>query len=332
MRPWILMFVCLSIAAPAVAADKATVKVDGSSSVFPITEGVAEEFQAAQRGKVQVAVGISGTGGGFKKFCRGEIDVQNASRPIHSQEMADCKKAGVKFIELPVAFDAMAVVVNPKNTWVDSITVAELKTIWAPEAQGKITSWQQVNSKWPKQPLKLFGAGADSGTFDYFTEAIVGKAKSSRGDYTASEDDNTLVQGIANDVNAIGYLPLAYYEGNKSKLKLLLVDGGKDAPVQGPVAPSEKSVVDGSYFPLSRPLFIYVNADKAKQTAVKDFVEFYLGNVETLARQVHYVPLSQEVYGLCKQRFAKQELGTAFAGHSQVGMKVKDIFSKKLVM
>ncbi|MES2855113.1 MAG: PstS family phosphate ABC transporter substrate-binding protein, partial [Bdellovibrionota bacterium] len=193
-----------------------TIKADGSSTVFPITEAVAEEFQTSKKGKVRVTVGISGTGGGFKKFCRGETDVQNASRPIQESEIADCKKAGIAFFELPIAFDATVVVVNPKNTWLKSITVEELKKLWEPGAQGKISTWNQVNPTWPNEKIKLFGAGSDSGTFDYFTEAIVGKAKSSRGDYTASEDDNTLVQGVANDKNSLGYLPLAYYEENKA--------------------------------------------------------------------------------------------------------------------
>src|ERR1700752_3115134 len=191
------------------------VKIDGSSTVFPVTEAVAEDFQKATKGRVKVTVGISGTGGGFKKFCRGETDFSNASRPILKAEMDEFKKNGIEYIELPVAYDALTVVVNPKNTFIKSITVAELKKIWEPAAQGKVTHWNQVNPAWPNAPIKLFGAGSDSGTFDYFTEAITGKAKSSRGDYTASEDDNVLVQGVQRDVNALGYFGFAYYAENR---------------------------------------------------------------------------------------------------------------------
>ena len=212
--------------APRLAAAQ-IVTIDGSSTVFPVTEAVAEEFQKSKKGKIKVTVGISGTGGGFKKFCRGETDIQDASRPILKQEMAACKDSGVEYIELPVAFDALTVIVNPRNNWAPSMTVTELKKIWEPGAQGKITSWNQVRDKWPNSPLKLFGAGADSGTFDYFTEAITGKAKSSRGDFTASEDDNVLVQGVANDVNALGFFGFAYYAENTKKLKAVAIDAGK---------------------------------------------------------------------------------------------------------
>lgn len=223
------------------AAKAQVIKVDGSSTVFPITEAVAEEFQKANKGKVKVTVGIAGTGGGFKKFCRAETDVSNASRPILKSELDDCKKSGVQFIELPVAFDALTVIINPKNDWVKSLTVADLKKMWEPSAQGKVTTWNQIRSEWPNSPLKLFGPGADSGTFDYFTEAIVGKAKSSRGDFTASEDDNVLVQGVANDRNALGYFGFSYYIENQNKLKAVAIDGGK-----GAVGPSPKTVEDGT--------------------------------------------------------------------------------------
>ena len=193
-----------AFAASAAFADT-LVKIDGSSTVYPITEAVAEEFQIAKKNAVKVTVGISGSGGGFKKFCRGEIDISDASRPILKKEMDICKEAGIRYIELPVAYDAMTVVINPKNTFIKQLTVAELKKMWEPAAQGTVTKWNQVNPAWPDQPMKLFGPGADSGTFDYFTEAIVGKSKSSRGDFTASEDDNVLVQGVSRDVGALGY-------------------------------------------------------------------------------------------------------------------------------
>mgnify|MGYP006201254571 FL=1 len=264
------------------------VKIDGSSTVFPITEAVAEEFQKAKKGTVQVTVGISGTGGGFKKFCRGEIDVSNASRPILDKEMADCKAAGIKYIELPVAFDALTLVMNPKNSFLKQITAAELKTMWEPAAQGKILKWNQVNAAWPDTGLKLFGPGADSGTFDYFTEAIVGKSKSSRGDFTASEDDNVLVQGVSRDAGALGYFGFAYYVENKDKLKAVPVVNPKTGKA---VEPSLEAVISGDYQPLSRPIFIYVNAASVDKPEVKEFVEFYMKNASKLTKEVKYVPL-----------------------------------------
>jgi len=233
-------------AAPAMAQ---TVKIDGSSTVFPITEAVAEEFQKSKKGAVKVTVGISGTGGGFKKFCRGETDISNASRPILKSEMDECAKAGIRYLEMPVAYDALTVVVNPKSP-LASISIEDLKKMWEPAAQGKITRWNQVNPAFPDAPLKLFGAGADSGTFDYFTEAVTGKSKSSRGDFTASEDDNVLVTGVQRDVNALGFFGYAYYAENRDKLKGLAISwkGGK------PVGPSAETVINGTYQPLSRPI------------------------------------------------------------------------------
>ena len=300
------------------------VEIDGSSTVFPVTEAVAEEFQKAKKGKIKVTVGISGTGGGFKKFCRGETDISDASRPILKQEMEACKGAGIEYIELPVAFDALTVIVNPKNEWASSMTVAELKKVWEPSAQGKITNWNQVRSNWPNAPLKLFGAGADSGTFDYFTEAIMGKAKSSRGDFTASEDDNVLVQGVANDRNALGFFGFAYYAENKGKLKAVAVDSGK-----GPVAPSEKTVLDGTYQPLSRPIYIYVSKKAVEKPEVKEFVEFYLKNVSKLVKEVKYVPLPDKVYTLGASRLASGKVGTAFGGHADVGVTIDDLMKRE---
>ena len=319
---------CLAVIAAGTAFTQASqtalIKIDGSSTVFPITEAVAEEFQKETRGSVRVTVGISGTGGGFKKFCRGEIDVQDASRPISSSEMEACRAGGVQFYELPIAFDALTIAVSPQATWVDSITVAELKTMWEPSAQGRVTKWNQIRSTWPDQPLKLFGAGSDSGTFDYFTEAVVGKAKSSRGDFTASEDDNTLVQGIANDKQALGYIPFAYYEPNKKRLKAIAIDGG-----HGPVSPSRETVENGSYQPLSRPLFIYVNAKSSAKLEVKRFVEFYLSQVPVLAPQVKYVPLPPQAYALAGEQFKNGRLGTAFQGGSTVGMKIEELLRRE---
>ncbi|HEY8270991.1 MAG TPA: PstS family phosphate ABC transporter substrate-binding protein [Pseudobdellovibrionaceae bacterium] len=307
-----------------------TIKVDGSSTVFPITEAMAEEFQAAQKNKIRVTVGISGTGGGFKKFCRGETDVQDASRPIQSSELEACRKAGIRFVELPVAYDATVVVVNPKNEWLKEAKIEDLKKMWEPEAQGKVTKWKQVNPAWPDENLKLFGAGSDSGTFDYFTEAIVGKAKSSRGDYTASEDDNTLVTGVANDKYALGYVPLAYYVENKAKLKAVAIIGGDKSPAKNKaVLPSKETVENGTYFPLSRPIFIYVNEASLKKTEVQDFVKFYLQNAEKLVPQVKYVALPKKAYEIGLEHLSKKKLGTVFAGHSDVGIRIEELMKKE---
>ena len=309
-------------AAPAHA--ETFIKVDGSSTVFPISEAVAEEFQKYKKNAVKVTVGISGTGGGFKKFCRGEIDIVDASRPILRKEMDDCKKTGVEYYELPVAYDALTVMVNPKNDWITSMTVADLKKIWEPAAQGKIMRWNQVNPKWPDAPIKLYGAGSDSGTFDYFTEAVVGKAKSSRGDFTASEDDNVLVQGIANDKNALGYFGFAYYTENQKKLKAVAIDGGK-----GPIMPSAKSIEDGTYNPLGRPIFIYVSKKSATKPEVKEFVEYYLKNAAPLVKEVKYVPLPAKAYNLALEHFQKGKTGTVFGGASEVGLKIEDLLKRE---
>src|SRR4030095_3635913 len=300
------------------------IQIDASSTVFPITEAVAEEFQKAKKGKVKVTVGIAGTGGGFKKFCRGEIDISDASRPILKQEMEACKGAGIEYFELPIAYDALTVIVNPKNDWVKAVTVPDLKKMWEPSAQGKVTKWNQVRSEWPNAPLKLFGPGADSGTFDYFTEAIVGKAKSSRGDFTASEDDNVLVQGVANDRNALGYFGFAYYVENQNKLKAVAVDGGK-----GPVAPSPKTVEDGTYQPLSRPIFIYVSKKSMDKPEVREFVEFYLKNAPTLVKQVKYVPLPQSAYTTGAEHLKKGKIGSMFGGEDEVGGKIEDLMKRE---
>jgi len=312
---------CLSIA---IKAQAQIIQIDGSSTVFPVTEAVAEEFQKAKKGKIKVTVGISGTGGGFKKFCRGETDISDASRPILKQEMEACKGAGIEYIELPVAFDALTVIVNPKNDWSPSMTVAELKKIWEPAAQGKITNWNQVRANWPNAPLKLFGAGADSGTFDYFTEAITGKAKSSRGDFTASEDDNVLVQGVANDRNALGFFGFAYYAENTSRLKAVAIDNGK-----GGVTPSEKTVLDGSYQPLSRPIYIYVSKKASAKPEVKEFVEFYLQHAPKLVKEVKYVPLPDKVYTLGASRIKSGKVGTAFGGHADVGVTIDNLMKRE---
>ncbi len=303
------------------------VKIDGSSTVYPVTEAVAEEFQKAKKGAVRVTVGISGTGGGFKKFCRGETDISNASRPILAEEMEVCKKAGIDYVELPVAFDALTVAVSPKNTLLTEISVDELKKVWEPAAQGKITNWNQIRSTFPDMKLNLYGAGSDSGTFDYFTEAVVGKAKASRGDYTASEDDNVLVQGISGDQQALGYVPFAYVHENPGKLKPLKVVDPKTGKA---VAPSMETVLDGTYQPLSRPIFIYVNRKAADRPEVKEFVQFYLDKGAELAQEVGYTPLPAEAYKIAMDRFASRKIGTAFGGRPEVGMKIMDLLAREL--
>lgn len=314
----------VGLAGPAIA--QTTVKIDGSSTVFPITEAVAEEFQKAIPG-IKVTVGISGTGGGFKKFVRGEIDISDASRPILAAEMAEAKKNGIEYIELPIGFDGLTVMINPANTFVKELTVADLKKIWEPAAQGKLTKWNQVRPEWPDEKIALYGAGSDSGTFDYFTEATVGKAKSSRGDYTASEDDNVLVKGIAADKHALGYFGFAYFAPNAGKLKAVPVVNKEGKAVM----PSEQSIKDGSYNPLSRPLFIYVSKKSMQRPEVKQFVEFYLKEAPRLVSEVKYVPLPTEAYAKAQSRFAGAQTGTAFAGHAEVGLHIDELFNRPLV-
>jgi phosphate transport system substrate-binding protein len=289
------------------------IAIDGSSTVFPIGEAVAEEFQRANAG-ARVTVGTSGTGGGFQKFCRGETDMSNASRPIKASEADTCRAAGIEFIEIPVAYDGLTVIVHPNNSWVTSITAAELKKIWQPEAQGQIMRWSQVRQGWPDREIRLYGPGTDSGTFDYFTEAINGKAQASRGDFTASEDDNVLVQGVSGDENALGYFGYAYYEENKNRLKLVPVDDENPANGAGPIAPSEETVRNGTYSPLSRPMFMYVNKAKLSRPEVKAFVDFMLNNGGALIRDVGYVPLSDVEQQLVKTRWAAGTTGSIYTG------------------
>jgi phosphate transport system substrate-binding protein len=309
------------------ATQASVIKIDGSSTVYPATEAVAEEFQKSKSGGVRITVGISGTGGGFKKFCRGEIDVADASRPILKEEMEEARKNGVEYVELPICFDALTVAVNPQNDWCDSITVAELKKIWEPAAQGEITHWNHVRPGWPNEKIVLFGAGSDSGTFDYFTEAIVGKAKSSRGDFTASEDDNVLVQGIEGSKYSLGYIPYAYFEPHKARMKAVAVQWEKNA-VKEAVLPSAETVIQGKYNPLSRPLFIYVSKKSAERPEVREFVEFYLTNGPELVREVKYVPLPPKAYEMGLKRFKEMQVGTGFGGVPEVGLPVEEILKR----
>jgi phosphate transport system substrate-binding protein len=318
----IAALLAIQFAAPQVSAAEKIIKVDGSSTVYPITEAVAEEFQKAT--KTNVTVGESGTGAGFKKFCRGETDISNASRPILQKEMDACKEAGIQYIELPVAFDALTVVVNPKNDFVKSLSVAELNAIW--KSGSSVKNWKQVNPAYPDKALALYGPGTASGTFDYFTEAVNGKAKSSRTDYTPSEDDNVLVQGVSGNAGGLAYFGYAYYEENKDKLRAVPISAKAGSPA---VMPSPEAVKDGTYQPLARPLFIYVNATAAAfKPEVKAFVNFYLENAPKLVAEVKYVPLPADDYAAVKAHFKALKPGTGFGGKNEVGIKVKDLINR----
>jgi phosphate transport system substrate-binding protein len=300
------------------------IKIDGSSTVFPITEAVAEEFQKSKGGKTKVSVGVSGTGGGFKKFCRGETEISNASRPILQKEIDACKEKGVEYLELPIAYDALTVVINNGNTWATNLKMEELKKMWEPAAQGKVNNWKEIRAGFPDAPLKLFGAGTSSGTFDYFTEAVNGKAKAGRGDYTASEDDNTLVKGVGAEKNALGYFGYSYYEANKTKLKAVGIDSGK-----GPVLPAVDTVKNGTYSPLSRPLFIYINSKALEKPDVKEFVDYYLANAAKVSTATKYIPLPAAAYTKITEKAKAKKLGTVFGGKEAVGLKIEDILNKE---
>jgi len=311
-----------SIATVAIAGE---IKIAGSSTVYPITEAVAEEFRK-ENADVKVSIAVTGTGGGMKQFVKGEIDICNASRPIKESEIKAAADAGVKFVEIPVAYDALTVVVNQSNDFLKEATVADLKKIWSKDAQGAITKWNQVNPAWPDAPIKLYGPGMDSGTFEYFTEAVNGKAKESRGDFTASEDDNVLVQGVSSDKFALGYFGLAYYVENKDKLRAVAIvnKAGKA------VLPSVEASKDGSYNPLSRPLFIYVKADSLAKPEVQKFIKFYLETGADLSKQVGYVPLPDDAYDKLKGRVTEIKTGSIFEGKEQIGVTVEELLTKEL--
>jgi phosphate transport system substrate-binding protein len=289
------------------ARSETTIRADGSDTVYPITEAVAEEFHKATNNLVTVNVVISGTGGGFIKFCNGETDISNASRPISRKEMDQCQASGVQFIDIPVGFDALTVTINPKNDFVKSLTLAQLKRLWEPAAQGKLTRWNQLDPSFPDVPIRLYGPTSNNGTFDYFTQTIVGKAKSSRNDYIASVDDYLLVHGVSRNPGGLGYFAYAYYVDNRRKLKAVPIDAGK-----GPVMPSPENVENGSYTPLSRPIFIYVNAKSLDKPEVGQFVDFYMKNGARIVKQQNYIPLPANAYATNQSRIASRKLGTVY--------------------
>jgi phosphate transport system substrate-binding protein len=293
------------------------IAIDGSSTVYPLAEAAAEAFGQTATGGARVTVGESGTGGGFGKFCRGETQISNASRPISSEEMAACATANIQYVEIPIAFDGISVVVHPSNP-VNGVTMAQLSAIWQPSAERTITRWNQVSPSWPNTAFQLFGPGTASGTFDFFTEAVNGDGGASRTDYTPSEDDNVLVQGVANNNGGIGYFGYAYYEQNRERLKALTVDG---------VAPSPETIAGGTY-PLSRPMFIYVNAEALRRPQVRRFVDYFIQNAATLAPRVGYVPLPADAYTAISQRVANTQVGTAFGGHNEVGLSISELMAR----
>lgn len=304
------------------AAGATVVKIDGSSTVYPISNAVAEEFEAARK-NVDVEVAVSGTGGGFTKFCRGQTDVSNASRPISAKEMQACREAGVRYVEMPVGYDALTVVVNPRNDFVQSLTPAQLKRMWEPAAKGRVATWQQIDPSFPDVRLRLYGPGANSGTFDYFTEAIVGKARQARSDYIASEDDYLIVRGVKRNPGAIGYFGYAYYLENRRKLKAVPIDNG-----HGPVLPSPATVENGSYAPLSRPIFIYVAERALERSEVREFVEHYLDNGARIVKRQNYVPLADAVYRSNRKNLDDRRYGTVFGGTEAVGARIEDMLRR----
>jgi phosphate transport system substrate-binding protein len=298
-----------------------TIQIDGSSTVFPISEAIAEGFQQETQGRIRVAVGESGSSAGLRKFCRGEIHIADSSRPIRSSEMATCSAAGIQYVEVPVAFDGITVVVHPSNT-LRSLTVAQLREIWQPNS--RVSNFSQVGG--PNIAMALFAPGSASGTFEYFTEAVVGTARSSRTDYTPSEDDNVLVQGVASNPGGMGYFGLAYYEENQNRLRALAIDNGN-----GPVAPSQENVRNGTYAPLSRPIFIYVNTGALRRPQVQQFVQYYVNNAAAVSERVGYVALPASAYQAYLQRVQRRQAGTAFGGRPVIGASIEDVVNRRLV-
>lgn len=300
------------------------IAIDGSSTVYPVTEAIASKFNQKENAPVEVKVGLSGSIGGFEKFCQGETDINNASVPIPQRFMEECKKNNIAYIELPIAFDALTVVIHPRNNWATTMTVEELKTLWQPSAENKIENWGQINSQWPDKSINLFGPGRDSGTFEFFTSAIVGVENSSRNDYVFSENDEALVNGVIQDPNALGYFGYAYYEQHKDKLQAVAIDNGN-----GGILPSDETIKNNSYRPLTRPLFIYINAKKAQENpALETFVEFYLAEVENVAHKVGYLPLPKSAYDLALIHFERNHVGTVFNGKPVLNASINELLTK----
>jgi phosphate transport system substrate-binding protein len=306
--------------APAGGSSSESIQVDGSSTVFPLSEAAAEAFTASQTGGARVTVGESGTGGGFRKFCRGETQVQGASRPIMAEEMAACAAAGVEYVEVPIAFDGLTIVVHPSNP-VRAVTIDELRRIWEPAAERTVMNWRQVNPRWPDMAMPLFGAGTASGTFDFFTEAVVGTAKSSRTDYTPTEDDNVTVQGVLGTPGGMGYFGYAYYEQNRERLAALSING---------VLPSPETIASGAY-PLARPVFVYFNAEALRRPQVRRFAQYFVANAGRLAPEVGYVALPDAAYATFAERVTNATTGTAFGGHQEVGASIEEVIARPLV-
>jgi phosphate transport system substrate-binding protein len=306
-------------------SSQTTITVDGSSTVYPITNEIAQEYQLISANQPEIRVNVSGTGGGFRRFCAGETDISDASRPINTEEMATCEENGVEYIELPVAYDALTVVVHPDNDWVSAMTTEDLAKIWEPSAETTLMQWDQVNPEWPRRPLNLYGPGADSGTFDYFTEAIVGEAEASRQDYIDSEDDTLIVRGVSEDIYSLGYFGYSYYEENQKELKALAIDNGS-----GPVMPSRETVRSGEYQPLSRPLLIYVNAEALEtKPELKNFVEYYLTQGRPSVNIVGSIPLPDQLYNLALKRMENKQTGTVFDGKTPINLKIEDLLEKE---
>lgn len=303
------------------------VRIDGSSTLHPLTQAVVQAFTGDHPGR-HFKVTISGTAHGFDQLCSGRTDVSAAGRPIRRPEIEACHKAGVPFIELPVAYDGIAVVVHPRAAWIDDITVEELRRLWQPEAQGRVQRWTQIRPQWPDRPIHLFGADARSGTFDYFTAAINGEEGASRHDFTGSVSDDELVEAVARDVQAMAFIPLAYYKKNRPRLKIVAVNSGAH-PGRGPIVPSVETIRAGAYQPLARPLFIYVRKQALNSPAVSEFVDFYLERAGQIAERLGYISLTPEVYQLAAERRRTQWTGTIFGeGGSQVGLTMNGLLEK----
>ena len=320
-KAWGVAFFCSS--ALLVACGAGTTDIDGSSTVFPISEAMVEDWGDSIGGSARLVIGISGTGGGFKKFCSGDIDINDASRPIKASEVEKCADEGVEFIELPVAIDGLTVGVNPDNDFVECVTMDELHIMWQPEAEGEIHSWNQVRHEWPEEDMRLYGPGVDSGTFDYFTETVNGESQASRGDFTSSERDNVLVQGIAGDKGSLGYFGYSYFVENQAKLKMVGVDAG-----DGCVYPTDETINNGTYSPLSRPLFIYVSKESWAKQDVKDFVSYYVSYERAdLLKELGFVPFPDVVHDLVLDRFQRGLTGTIFGGANPEHGTVEEILS-----